>query len=157
VAAGPGGVAVGGHLSQERTTASQGDVHRVRALEGSPAWIALGESVPVPATVANPTPGGPVVASGTAYHQADRGFWVIARVSGTQVTLEIETALDEPRADGAIRTQGVSTTVSGRLGEWISLGEIGQHGEAGGSGILSTRRTTDRELSAIDVLVEKIR
>lgn len=154
VAAGPDGVAVGGHLSRKATTASGGDVHRVRALEGTPAWITVGESVPVTTTAVSPAPGGPAVVSGTTYQQADRGFWVVPRVSGSQVTLEIETARDEPGADGVVRTQGASTTVTGRLGEWISLGEIAQEGQAGASGVLSARRVTRRELGTIDVRVQ---
>jgi hypothetical protein len=96
------------------------------------------------------------VVSGTTYHQADRGFWVVARVAGDQVTLEIETALDQARAEGAIETQGVSTTASGRLSEWLSLGEIAQEGEASGSGILSIHRAQRRELRTVEVKVEEL-
>lgn len=156
VAAGPDGLAVGGHVSRDSLTASGGDVHRVRALEGTPAWITIGESVPVSSTVVTPTPGGPAVSSGTTYQQADRGFWVIPRVSGSLVTLVIETARDEPRQGGAIRTQGVSTTMTGRLGEWVSLGEIAQEGQSAQSGILSSSQESHSELNTIEVMVEEI-
>jgi hypothetical protein len=96
------------------------------------------------------------VVSGTAWQQADRGFWVVARVAGDQVTLEIETALDEAGPAGAVESQGVSTTAAGRLGEWITLGEIARDQEAGGSGILSTGHAQRSELRTIEVKVEDV-
>ena len=156
VVVGSGGAAVGGHLAQGRGTEVSGDVHQVRALEGTPAWITLGESIPVPTTVVTPAPGGAAVVSGTAWQQADRGFWVVARVAGEQVTLEIETALDEAGPAGTLETQGVSTTAAGRLGEWISLGEIAREQEAGGSGILSAGHAQRSELRTIQVKVDDL-
>jgi hypothetical protein len=156
VVAGPGGVAAGGHLAQGESSHAGNDVHQVRALEGTPAWIALGEAVPVPTTVVAPSPGGTAVVSGTTYRQADRGFWVVTRLAGDRVTLEIETALDEARPGGAIETQGVSTTASGRLGEWIGLGEIAREAASQSSGILSTGRVQLSELRSVEVKVEQI-
>jgi hypothetical protein len=50
----------------------------------------------------------------------------------------------------------VSTTVSGRLGEWLSLGEIGRESEASGSGILSASQASRSELRTVRVKVEEI-
>jgi hypothetical protein len=141
VAVGSGGVAAGGHLAGGRESEVGGDVHQVRALEGTPAWITMGA-----ATV-----------SGTTYQQVERGFWVVARVAGDRVTLDIETALDEARATGTVETQGVGTTASGRLGEWISLGEIGREGSSRGSGILSASQARHSDLRTVDVKVDEVR
>ena len=157
VAVGSGGVAAGGHLAQGRESEVGGDVHQVRALEGTPAWITLGAAVPVPTAVVAPTAAGPAVVAGTTYQQLDRGFWVVARVAGDQVTLEIETALDEAGATGTVETQGVRTTASGRMGEWISLGEIGQDGSSRSSGVLSMTQARHHDLRTVDVRVEEIR
>ena len=157
VVAGPGGVVAGGHVARGREGEVSEDVHQVLALEGTPAWITLGQAVPVPTAVVAPTPVGPSIVSGTTYQQVDRGFWVVARVAGDRVTLEIETALDEARAEGAIESQGVSTTVSGRLGEWIALGEIGQEASARGSGILSTGQAQRSDLRTVEVRIEEVR
>ncbi len=156
VAAGSGGVAVGGHVAQGKGTETSDDVHYVRALEGTPAWITLGESVPIPTTVVAPAPGGATVVSGTAWQQVDRGFWVVARVAGDRVTLEIETALDRARPEGVVQTQGVSTTVSATLGEWISLGEIAREEEARGSGILYAGQSQRSELRSVQVRVDAL-
>ena len=81
---------------------------------------------------------------------------MVARLAGDTVTLEIETALDEVHPGGAIERQGVSTTISGRLGEWLSLGEIGRESEASGSGILSASQARRSELRTVRVKVEEI-
>jgi hypothetical protein len=155
VTVGPGGAAVRGRAVREDSAGQSEDHQRLRALEGTPAFIAVGEAVPVPATVITPTPGGAAVVSGTTHHQADRGFWVVARVAGEVVTLEIETALDETRPGGAIGTQGIRTTVSGQLGEWISLGELGHEAAGRSSGILSANQAQRSELRTVQVKVEE--
>jgi len=156
IAAGPGGVAAGGSITAGRSAEQNRDVHRLRALEGTPAFISLGQSVPVDSAIVAPVPGGVAIIPGTTYQQGDRGFWVVARLAGTGVTLEIETALDEVHPRGGIETQSVSTTVSGRLGEWLSLGEIGRESEASGSGILSASQASRSELRTVRVKVEEI-
>jgi len=157
VAVGSGGVAAGGHLAGGRESEVGGDVHQVRALEGTPAWITTGAAIPRSGAVVAPTAVGPAIVSGTTYQRVERGFWVVARVAGDHVTLEIETALDEARATGTVETQGVSTTASGRLGEWISLGEIGQDGSSRSSGILSASQARYDDLRAVDVKVDEVR
>jgi hypothetical protein len=157
VAVGPGGAAVRGRATQGGTTGQTADHQRLRALEGTPAFIAVGEAVPVPTTLVTPTPAGPAVVSGTIHQQADRGFWVVAHVAGDVVTLEIETALDEAHPAGVIGTQGVRTTVSGELGEWISLGELGHEATDRTSGILSASQAQRRELRTVQVKVEQAR
>jgi hypothetical protein len=157
VAVGSGGAAVRGRVAQGSTAGQSADHQRLRALEGTPAFIAVGEAVPVPTTVVTPTPGGAAVVSGTTHQQADRGFWVVAQVAGDTVTLEIETALDEAHPGGVIETQGVRTTVSGRLGEWIGLGELANEAAGRSSGILSTHQAQRSELRTVQVMVEEAR
>jgi len=156
VAVGPGGVAAGGSISADRNAEQGDDVHRLRVLEGTAAFISFGESVPMETALVTPAPGGAVVVSGTTYQQAERGFWVVARLAGDRVTLEIETALDEARGAGVLESQGVSTTVSGRLGEWVSLGEIGLQSEARAAGILHAGRATRSEQRTVRVKVEAV-
>jgi len=67
------------------------------------------------------------------------------------------TLLDEARVTGTVETQGVSTTASGRLGEWISLGEIRQDGSSRSSGILSASQARYDDLRTVDVKVDEVR
>ena len=157
VVAGSGGVVAGGSIASSRGSGQDQNTQRLRVLEGTPAFISLGRSVPVDSTVVAPVPGGIAILPGTAYQDGDRGFWVVARLGGSNVTLEIETALDQTRPGGAMERQSVSTTVFGRLGEWLSLGEIGRESDESGSGILSTSQARRSEMRTVRVKVEEIR
>ncbi len=103
----------------------------IQVLEGHSAYIRTGESRPVPKqevvrTVVNGQMVDRIV-DRTEYREANTGFHVLPRVQGDRVTLDINPqreSFDEQRR-GAVNTQSVVTTVSGRLGEWISLGGMG--------------------------------
>ena len=157
IAAGSAGVIAGGSIASSQGSQQDQDTHRLRVLEGTPAFISLGQSVPVGSAVVAPVPGGVAILPGTSYQDGTRGFWVVARLSGAHVTLEIETALDQTHPSGAMERQSVSTTVSGQLGEWLSLGEIGRDSAASGSGILSVSQARRSELRTVRVKVEEIR
>lgn len=102
-------------------------LQRVKTLEGNPAHIAIGQSLPVPSGYTAVTPGGVVIQNTVTMQDYATGFTVLPRLSGDQVTLEIVTAKDRAIGySGAAQTQGMATTVSGRLGEWIDLGGVGQ-------------------------------
>jgi Bacterial type II/III secretion system short domain len=77
---------------------------RIQVLEGGQAFISTGAS--------------------RNYAQADTGFAVLPRVSGSNVFLEIGTRQEAFSRGGAIQSQRAATTVSGRLGEWIELGGV---------------------------------
>jgi type II secretory pathway component GspD/PulD (secretin) len=105
-----------------RKTSSQQE-QSLRAIEGSPAWISTGQSIPYRSV---DQWGNAVV----DYKNADRGFYVTARIIGNRVQLDISTSNDKlsedprKRRNGVIDTQRLQTTASGTVGEWISLGGI---------------------------------
>jgi hypothetical protein len=53
-----------------------------------------------------------------------------------------------------IDIQSTQTQVSGRLGEWISIGGVDQQSQAGQSGVLRQRSTQGREDMSLRVKVE---
>ncbi len=113
--------------------------------EGRPAWIQAGEDIPLPHTSAVIRPDGVVVHQGIEYRNVSSGFYVIPRLSGDRVTLAIAPRLERStERGGRIDLQQVTTTVSGRLGEWIELGGIDELTTGGGRRnlSLSTRRGT---------------
>ena len=134
----------------------------IQVLEGHSAYIRTGESRPVPnrqvvRTVVNGQIVDRVVDS-TEYREANTGFHVLPRVQGDRVTLDINPqreSFDEQRR-GAVNTQRVVTTVSGRLGEWIDLGGIGDARSDERSVLLgrSTGRVDDRR--GVQVKVEEL-
>lgn len=134
----------------------------IQVLEGHSAYIRTGESRPVPnrqvvRTVLNGQIVDRVVDS-TEYREANTGFHVLPRVQGDRVTLDINPQrenFDEQRR-GAVNTQRVVTTVSGRLGEWIDLGGAGDTRSDERSVLLgrSTGRTEERR--GVQVKVEEV-
>ncbi len=136
----------------------------VQVLEGSSAFIRIGESRPVPdRQVVRSFINGRVVervTGGTEYREANTGFHVLPRVQGDRVTLDISPqreSFDGESQHGAVNTQRLATTVSGRLGEWMDLGGIGDARSDDRSVLLgrSTGRVNDRR--GVQVKVEELR
>ena len=73
---------VTGAFSASSSSAEGEDVQQMRVLEGHPAFIQVGRSVPVAVTGTVETPGGPVPARGTAFAESGSGFYVLARGAG---------------------------------------------------------------------------
>lgn len=123
-----GGRAAGGtRVEAHATTRGQSDrtVQQVQALEGQPAMIQAGRSVPVPVRQVVRGPAGPEVVDSVEYREVATGFQVIARLAGDQVILDILPQRQVPAGGGvpgSVNTQQLATTVRARLGEWIDLG-----------------------------------
>ena len=134
----------------------------IQVLEGHSAYIRTGESRPVPnrqvvRTVLNGQIVDRVVDS-TEYREANTGFHVLPRVQGDRVTLDINPqreSFDEQRR-GAVNTQRVVTTVSGRLGEWIDLGGIGDSRSDERSVLLGRSTGRVEERRGVQVKVEEL-
>jgi len=166
--AGRGGATVGIGTEdasvQYRTYSTRGssdsyNSHFVTALEGQPAWIQTGESLPVPTRDVYVGPGGTSVQDSIQYQDANRGFYVVPRVSGSQVTLDIAPQLDrfDQRGEYTIDRQQAQTQVSGRLGEWIRVGGSNEGFERADNVNLTSTRQRGGETRGIWVKVEEVR
>ena len=137
-----------------RTTASRGGgTQQVQATEGYPALIQVGQSVPLSSTSRDPY--GQVYDS-TEYRDVTRGFYVTASLSGEIVHIEISSNRDRlsQSQPGVIDIQSTDTRVSGRLGEWISIGGVDQQSQAEQGDVLRQRSTRGREDMTLRVKVE---
>lgn len=96
------------------STQSSGDgSQQVRAVEGMEAFISAGNTVSMRSGNYGQRELVPV----------DSGFYATARIVGDEVVVDIDQRDD--RVQGrAIATQRLQTQVRGRIGEWISLGEL---------------------------------
>lgn len=101
-------------------------VQRIQAIEGAPALIQIGQSIPVTSRTTTQGPGGAVVSDSLVYRDATIGFDVVPRIVGDRAILEISPRRDTPGAGGAINVQRMASTASGRLGEWFELGGMTQ-------------------------------
>ncbi|MBS1161214.1 MAG: hypothetical protein H6R15_3633 [Proteobacteria bacterium] len=130
----------------------------VQTVEGGQALIQIGRSLPLPMRQMIIGPGGAVVNETVVYRDVGRGFYAVPRLNGQRVTLEISQQADSMDNYGraAINTQRLSTTVVGRLGEWIELGGGGRQatGQQGGALTLSTSDARDNR--AIWLMVEEV-
>jgi hypothetical protein len=103
-------------------TFSTREEQQIRAVEGNPAFIYTGESRQIPTRDRY----GNVLSTEV---DANKGFYVTARLIGDRVQLDIFVSNDafdssSNNSRQAVLTQQLSTTVNGRIGEWISLGGV---------------------------------
>ena len=122
--------------------------------QGVRRWVPDSSAVTLPQHQVVQSPWGAQVIDGTQYRDLSSGFYVRPRISGERVTLEISVQ-DATLAPGdpsftpsftlpVTREQQVSTTVSGRLGEWMELGGISRQTADDGS-TLSARSMSDTD------------
>ncbi|MFC5302978.1 secretin N-terminal domain-containing protein [Azospira restricta] len=144
------GNVVGGQVVDTRSTRAAGAMQSVQVVEGGRAYISVGQSLPLPLRQVVVGPGGAVVTETVVYRDVGQGFYAEPRLAGDRVTLEISPQFDTPGAAyGSINTQRLSTTVSGRLGEWIELGGSGQQAagrERGGFSVGTSEIRDDRSI-----------
>lgn len=136
------------------------NTYRVQATEGYPAHIQAGASVPFPSRNVYVAPGNVIVQDGYQYEDATSGFYVLPRVQGNTVTLEIAPRtmqIQTGHGPPVIRLQDVQTVVSGQLGEWIPLGGINQSASRSDQGVLSRSSSQSSEQSNILIRVDEIR
>ncbi len=139
-------------IRNNRSNSSRVGSQSVRATEGMPAYIATGTSQPVTSWR--------VDSSGyrervTEYQPADRGFYVVPRLVGDQVMLDILQSDDE-FSSHTIQKRRISTTISGALGEWLKIGSIGSQGSGKNQGLVIRNSDASNEVGTIELLVEKL-
>lgn len=119
----PGDSSVRARVGERRYTSRESVSQQVQTVEGGRAFINVGQSIALPFRQVVLTPAGAVVSEGMVWHDVGTGFNAAPRVVGDTVTLDISPRHDTPGpVPGSANIQRLSTTVSGRLGEWISLG-----------------------------------
>lgn len=131
-----------GQVHSTRKRLEDTDYQTVRALEGTPAFIHSGVAFPVPVRSAAQVGGSVVITDTLSYRHASAGFYARVQLNGDQIRVDIspERSALSDRGGGAIETQGLVTTLRGRLGEWIELGGAGSSLQHQGSGIVHRTR-----------------
>ena len=147
---------VGAKVTSTRDIENSADVQNVRVLEGNAAFIRAGQSVPYPTQTIVRDRFGTTVVQETQFQDVTSGFYVLPRVSGSQVTLEINPQRNTLGSRGAVNVQQASTVLSGRLGEWIELGGVGQQGRSGTSGTVYSTQDVSADNRSIFVRVEEV-
>ncbi len=150
-----------------RQTADMNITQQLQVLEGHEAYISTGEEIPVRNRSSMIGPYGIYRYDTTEFYPAVTGFYTIPRLNGDEVFLEINTV---SRKHKSIRTYGnyswdgrqdatvsnVRTSITGKLGEWIAIGNVDQTEAIRGGGIAAIERQQQASSSQIYVKVEKI-
>ena len=131
-----GDASVSAQAWDSRRTQASGSMQTVQVVDGGRALIEVGRSLPIPLRQVAIGPRGLAVSEGIVYRDVGQGFYAAPRVVGERVTVDISPRFDSPgeSAYGTISTQRLTSTVSGRLGEWLELGGSSQQAVGAGSG-----------------------
>jgi type II secretory pathway component GspD/PulD (secretin) len=125
----------------------RGAGQHIQALEGRLAWIHAGSRVPVYG-------GYPY---GTQLQDVTSGFYVVPRISGKDVLLEIRQHDDRVgRKPGIFDIQRADTVIRARLGEWVTLGGIDKAVNNSRSGLARSQQQQAMQSQQIRVKVECI-
>jgi hypothetical protein len=154
-AVGGGGV-VTARIHDSRSANETRLEHRIQAIEGTPAFIQIGQSVPTTNRTVTQGPLGATVTESVAYRDATTGFEVVPRVVGDRVILDISPRRDTPAGGGAIAVQRMVSTASARLGEWFELGGAAQDESRPGSGLVAGTSALRQDVRRVWVKVEEI-
>ncbi len=135
------------------TSNRDGGLQQIQASEGQPALIQVGQSIPITSTS---TDGYGRIQSNTEYRNVTQGFYVTPSLSGETVRLQISSNHDRishERAD-VVKVQSTDTTITGRLGEWITLAGYNQQSQADQSSSAITYSTQRGENMTLRVKVD---
>ncbi|WP_439821833.1 secretin N-terminal domain-containing protein [Pseudomonas sp. HLG18] len=137
------------------TASRDGGIQQVQASEGAPALIQVGQSVPITSSQSNSWGD---YSSQTQYRNVTQGFYVTASVTGDTVHLSISTNRDrmsQERPD-VVNVQSTDTTVTGRLGEWITLAGVNRETQADKQGLARSYSTQGRDDMTLRVKVDTL-
>lgn len=133
-----GGDVVRGQVYDSRSAGAERIVQQVQVVEGGRAYINVGTSVPVPLRQVVTGAGGAVVSESVVYRELGTGFYAEPQLAGDNVTLTLSPSHDTPGAygPGSANIQRLTTTVSGRLGEWLEIGGTIEERSGSDAGLL---------------------
>ncbi len=137
------------------TESRDGGIQQIQASEGVPALIQVGQSVPLTTTQTDPYGR---LQNQTQYRNVTQGFYVTASVTGETVHLSISTNRDrmsQERPD-VVNVQSTDTTVSGRLGEWITLAGVNRQTQADKQALGRSYSTQGRDDMTLRVKVDAL-
>jgi len=157
---GAGDIVVGDGSNQtriiRRETSGQNDgVRRITASEGYPVLIQSGQNVPLTTTTTDAY--GRVVQQ-TQYRNVTQGFYATVRLNGNQATITLSANNDRLNRSNndIIDVQQTDTVVTGRVGEWITVGGLGDSARSNSSDIGRRMTTRSSDQGSIRLMVERL-
>ena len=122
-------------------------VHQLRVSEGTEGFIQTGKKIPYLTGY-----------SSTEYKDVTTGFYVLPRIRGDMVTLQISPFKNSltKTGKGSIETQSARTTITGRIGEWLPLGGVTEQSKRSQSSIGSSSSSKSQSQHSIWIRADLI-
>ena len=141
-----------------RSDLDDNNTYQVQTLDGEAAFVQSGQQVPIANRNAYVVNGNIVVQDTIDYHDVSSGFYVLPRVSGDVVTLQVSPQLSrvQPNQAAIFDVQNANTTIRGKLGQWLQIGGIVQQFNTSDREILGSSRRQGQQERSIFVKVEEI-
>lgn len=151
------------NMKSHESAAEDNITQQVQVLEGREAYISTGEIVPVRSRGAIAGSGGLYRYDSTEFYPAVTGFYAIPRLNGDEVYLEMNTVsrqrnnlkMSGYHPQQTVAVSNINTSVSGKLGEWVVIGNVDQSGANTNRGIAALSRQQESASTTISVRVEK--
>ena len=131
-------------LHSGQQSRSQNGYQQLQVMEGHWATIRRGQSIPHVVRQHHRSPTGTWVERHTEYRDVDSGFEVRPRINGQRVTLEVRPFNATPTSGGRVEQEAIVTTVSGPVGEWITLGGVEESHSSSEHGTIYYQRGTEQ-------------
>ena len=162
---GRGGLVIGGaeedglryKITRSTGTSQDNNSQFVSVLEGMPAFIRVGQSLPYVQRFLVFAGNRITYGQDTQFLNVTTGFEVLPRLNGDQVELEIAPRLPFVGNGGIqdVRFQELRTTVSAKLGEWVDLGGMTSGRDEVSRAIFETASTQSGERRTVRLKVEE--
>ena len=162
---GSGGLVIGGveeeslryKITRSTGTSQDNNSQFINVLEGSPAFIRVGQSLPYVQRFLVFAGNRITYGQDTQFLNVTTGFDVLPRLNGDRVELEIAPRLSFVGNGGIqdVRFQELRTTVSAKLGEWVELGGVTSGRDEVSRAILETASTQSGERRVVRLKVEE--
>ena len=132
-------------------------IHQIRVTAGTEAYIETGEQIPYFSGTHWIAP--EAVAGGIEYKAVATGFYVLPRIHGDNVTLQVSPFKNSQGnvRGGNIETQYANTTITGRIGEWLLIGGVTEQLKRSHSGTGSYSSTESRNNQSIWIKADLVR
>jgi type II secretory pathway component GspD/PulD (secretin) len=141
----------GAHSFSTRGRLSDNPIHQLRISEGSEGYIETGESIPY--FSGSYWRGGRhgIVETGVDYKDINTGFYVLPRVHGEQVTMDVSPYKQSQsrKRGGDIETQSAGTRITAELGQWLPIGGVSGQTQRSSTRVGSYESTQSRDNASI--------
>lgn len=149
-----GNASAGAQTLSTRGRLSDNPIHQLRITEGTQGYIETGESIPY-------FSGGywlgghgkrdGIVDGGVEYKDIHTGFYVLPRVHGQQVTLDVSPYKEKKSRErsGEFKTSSASTKITGPLGQWLPIGGSTEQTRSTSTGTARYSSTRGRDNKSI--------